>query len=93
MNKILQLAYEHGLYAQGVPDTWDETALDSFGKTLVQMCVNRCNELAAESFDTAKSEFVTQHGKDIHMAMGMGAVSCASTLIHEFELPEIPDKM
>ena len=37
--KILRIAYDKGLYAQGTPDSWDEEALYQFGKHLIEECL------------------------------------------------------
>ena len=37
--KILRVAYDTGLYAQGTPDSWDEEALYQFGKYLIEECM------------------------------------------------------
>ena len=38
--KIRRLAYEQGLYSQGTPDSWDEEALENFGRALIEECIN-----------------------------------------------------
>ena len=56
--KIRRLAYEQGLYSQGTPDSWDEEALENFGRKLIEECIN-----AVEHADT---RFVaTTYDKDI----------------------------
>jgi len=47
--KILELAYQKGLYSQGTPDSWDEEALFQFGQHLVDTCID-----AVEQMDTFK---------------------------------------
>lgn len=39
-NKLLKLAYDKGLYAQGTPDSWDEAALLAYGEAVVRMCAD-----------------------------------------------------
>ena len=56
--KILDLAYQKGLYAQGTPDSWDEEALFQFGQHLVDMCLD-----AVEQMDTLKG--ATTYDKDL----------------------------
>lgn len=38
--KIRRLAYEQGLYSQGTPDSWDEEALENFGRKLIEECID-----------------------------------------------------
>lgn len=85
MNKIRQLAYEQGLYASGTPDSWDEEALEKFGRAVAAMCEKACIDIHESAQNTAKSEFVTPTGKDIHIAMSMGALSCAGAIAHLFD--------
>ncbi len=35
MTPLLNVAYEQGLYSQGTPDAWDETALQKYGERIV----------------------------------------------------------
>jgi hypothetical protein len=56
--KILDLAYQKGLYAQGTPDSWDEEALFQFGQHLIDMCID-----AVEQMDTLKG--ATNYDKDL----------------------------
>lgn len=56
--KILDLAYQKGLYAQGTPDSWDEEALFQFGQHLIDMCID-----AVEEMDTLKG--ATNYDKDL----------------------------
>lgn len=56
--KILDLAYQKGLYAQGTPDSWDEEALFQFGQHIVDMCID-----AVDQMDTFKG--ATTYDQDI----------------------------
>lgn len=56
--KILDLAYQKGLYAQGTPDSWDEEALYQFGQHLIDLCLD-----AVEQMDTLKG--ATNYDKDL----------------------------
>jgi hypothetical protein len=56
--KILDLAYQKGLYAQGTPDSWDEEALFQFGQHLIDLCID-----AVEEMDTLKG--ATTYDQDV----------------------------
>lgn len=44
-DRLLKLAYDAGLYAQGTPDSWDEEALRKYGESVVQECINELGRI------------------------------------------------
>lgn len=44
MSKILDLAYEHGLFSDGTPDSWDQEHLKKFGEALILKCIQISHE-------------------------------------------------
>ncbi len=73
--KILELAYQKGLYSQGTPDSWDEEALFQFGQHIVDMCID-----AVEQMDTLKG--ATTYDKD--MVLGT-KVHCMQAIERKFK--------
>lgn len=40
MNEIIdKLAYQHGMYCDGTPDSWDSEAINNFAIALVKECI------------------------------------------------------
>lgn len=41
MNETIdRLAYTHGMYCDGTPDSWDSQAIENFGKAIVKECID-----------------------------------------------------
>lgn len=57
MNETIdRLAYTHGMYCDGTPDSWDSQAIEQFGKAIVQECIATIykidrSELTRTTFD------------------------------------------
>lgn len=67
-SKILDIAYEKGLYAQGTPDSWDENALEQFGQHIVDECIAAIER-------ASRTTGATTYDRD--MAMSVAARSIA----------------
>ena len=65
-SKILDRAYEKGLYAQGTPDSWDEEALEKFGQHIVDECIAAIER-------ASRTVAATTYDRD--MALGIAAKS------------------
>ena len=74
-DKILKVAYDKGLYAQGTPDSWDEEALYQFGKYLIDECV-----VAVEQMDTLKG--ATTYDRDLVQAV---VYHCTESIQRKFK--------
>lgn len=48
MTPLLKIAYEEGLYSQGTPDSWDEQALETYGKRIL---AEVCELIAANEYN------------------------------------------
>ena len=72
--KILKLAYDKGLYAQGTPDSWDEEALYQFGKYLIDECLRAVEE-------TPLNFTVTTYDRDIASST---VVRCIQSIQNKF---------
>lgn len=67
-SKILDIAYQKGLYAQGTPDSWDENALEQFGQHIVDECIDAIEQ-------ATRTVGATTYDRD--MALGVAAKSIA----------------
>lgn len=56
--KILKVAYDKGLYAQGTPDSWDEEALYEFGKYLIDECIDAIESVGGIACTTYDNDIV-----------------------------------
>lgn len=46
MNEIIdKLAYHHGMYCDGTPDSWDSEAINNFALAIVDECIKTVEEL------------------------------------------------
>jgi hypothetical protein len=63
--KILKVAYEKGLYAQGTPDSWDEEALYEFGKYLIDECVDAISNTNVRFVATSYDKSIADSTKAI----------------------------
>ena len=57
-DKILKVAYDKGLYAQGTPDSWDEEALYQFGKYIIDECINAIESVRGVAYTTHDNDMV-----------------------------------
>ena len=65
MNKIIDdLAYHHGMYCDGTPDSWDSEAINNFALAIVKECIKSVEELDRShirtTYDNAMHEGVVQ---------------------------------
>lgn len=67
-SKILDIAYEKGLYSQGTPDSWDEDALEKFGQYIVDECIAAIER-------ASRTAGATTYDRD--MSLGVAAKSIA----------------
>jgi hypothetical protein len=45
MNETIdKLAYTHGMYCDGTPDSWDSEAINNFALAIVEECIKAINE-------------------------------------------------
>jgi hypothetical protein len=59
--------------------------LEDFAQRIIAECVAACADVGEDAFATANGQYVTAMGKDIHIAMGMGAKSCALNITNLFK--------
>lgn len=76
--KIKQLAIDAQVHMVS------EERLEDFAKRIIYECMYVCEDVALEMSGVAKGELVTEAGRDIHVAMGMGARNCATYIHTEF---------
>jgi hypothetical protein len=61
-----------------------EERLAEFARLIIAECMYVCEDVALEYSGVAHGELVTEQGKNIHTAMGMGARNCAVYIHSEF---------
>ena len=46
MNEIIdKLAYHHGMYCDGTPDSWDSEAINNFAIALIKQCIEAVKDM------------------------------------------------
>jgi hypothetical protein len=63
MNETIdKLAYQHGMYCDGTPDSWDSEAINNFALAIVEECIKAAHEAdrshVRTTFDNAMHEGV-----------------------------------
>jgi hypothetical protein len=61
-----------------------EERLAEFAHSIIKECMYICEDVALEFSGVARGELVTDQGKTIHTAMGMGARNCAVYIHNEW---------
>jgi hypothetical protein len=62
MNEVIdKLAYTHGMYCDGTPDSWDSEAIENFAKAIIKECISTMHsidrsELTKTTFDKSLVE-------------------------------------
>jgi hypothetical protein len=86
MNKTLQnLAMEAGLYCDGVPDSWDEAAIETYTRLLVLHLSHICREVAMRADEAANNNDQSDYGLPFAQGQAIGALACAGALMHWVE--------
>ena len=65
MNEIIdELAYHHGMYCDGTPDSWDSAAINNFAIAVVNECIQAVRDTdrshVRTTYDNAMHEGVVQ---------------------------------
>lgn len=65
MNEIIdQLAYYHGMYCDGTPDSWDSNAINNFAIAIINECIITAESVrpghVRTTFDDAMSKGTIQ---------------------------------
>lgn len=91
MNQKLidDLAIEHGLACDGVPDAWDTEALNNYTRAIIAECVKQCDAVAAHASGMKKSDFATDMGKQLYSGVWGGAMNCGNAILMHFGI-EVP---
>lgn len=93
MNQKLidDLAIEHGLACDGVPDSWDTEAINNYTRAVIMECVGRCDVIASEASAAKNSNFTTDMGKQLFSGMWGGAMGCGNAIMMHFGI-EVPEE-
>ena len=63
-------------------------AIEDFVGLIAQDCARLCEEVAKDADCIAKSEFVTDAGRQLHQGMWGGATNCNKIIKHQFGIEE-----
>jgi hypothetical protein len=83
--KIQDLAIEHGLYCDGVPDSWDEAAIENFGLAIALELMNECRMVAVRAEEARQANEQSDFGDAFNQGQQVGALACAGTILHWVE--------
>lgn len=86
MNKRIQdLAIEHGLYCDGVPDSWDEAAIEKFGMAVALALMNECRMVALRADEARQTHEMNELSDSFNLGQQVGALACAGAILHWIE--------
>ncbi len=83
--RIEALAIEHGLYCDGVPDSWDEAAIENFGKALAIELMNECRNVSLRADETRQTHEQSKFGEAFNQGQQVGALACAGAILRFIE--------
>jgi hypothetical protein len=86
--KIQDLAIEHGLYCDGVPDSWDEAAIEAFGKAIAVELMHECRNVAIRADEARQTHEQSEFGDAFNQGQQVGALACAGVILRFIEEEE-----
>lgn len=86
MNENLHnLALQAGLYCDGVPDCWDEQAIETYTRLVVLHLSYICRSVAIRADESIHAADISDLGVAFAQGQSVGALACAGALIHWLE--------
>lgn len=83
MNKNIEdLAIEAGLYCDGVPDSWDQAAIERYTNMLVLHMTHMCRQVAMRAEEAGRDPNQSEFGASFAQGQAIGALACAGALMH-----------
>lgn len=83
--RIQDLAIEHGLYCDGVPDSWDEAAIEKFAIAVAIDLMNECRMVALRAEESCHTHEQTEFSTAFNQGQQVGALACAGAILHYIE--------
>lgn len=83
--RIQDLAIQHGLYCDGVPDSWDEAAIEKFGMAIAIELMNECRQVSIRAEEARQTHEQSEFGDAFNQGQQVGALACAGAILRYIE--------